>query len=143
MRFYNERWEFIGTKIEHIIGISNLTGIDCYALGGGDLGRLTIARRLSWVAHWQTTISEDMAYCLLGIFGMNMPLLYGEGDNAFIRLQEEIMKVSDDQSIFAWKGAGSTDYWPGFYGDLWAIHGLLASSPARTSGVVAQFHSEQ
>jgi hypothetical protein len=45
---------------------------------------------------------EDRAYSLLGIFGVNMPLLYGEGEKAFIRLQEEIMKSSDDQSLFAW-----------------------------------------
>ncbi|KAH9228646.1 hypothetical protein K456DRAFT_801605 [Colletotrichum gloeosporioides 23] len=49
-----------------------------------------------------TTRKEDMAYCLLGLFGINMPLLYGEGDNAFLRLQEEIIKVFTDQSIFAW-----------------------------------------
>jgi hypothetical protein len=45
---------------------------------------------------------EDIAYCLLGIFNINMPLLYSEKKNAFIRLQEEIMKHSDDQSLFAW-----------------------------------------
>lgn len=31
-----------------------------------------------------------------------MPLPYGEGQNAFIKLQEEIIKISDDQSLFAW-----------------------------------------
>jgi hypothetical protein len=39
----------------------------------------------------------------MGIFGINMPLIYGEGKRAFVRLQEEIIKVSDDHSIFAWK----------------------------------------
>jgi hypothetical protein len=44
-----------------------------------------------------------MAYCLIGIFDVKMPLLYGERiKKAFIRLQEEIMRSSDDQSIFAW-----------------------------------------
>ena len=43
-----------------------------------------------------------MAYCLLGIFDINMPLLYGEGDRAFRRLQDEILKTSADDSIFAW-----------------------------------------
>jgi hypothetical protein len=43
-----------------------------------------------------------MAYCMLGIFQLNMPLLYGEGSKAFTRLQEEIMKVSDDHSLFCW-----------------------------------------
>lgn len=43
-----------------------------------------------------------MAYCLMGVFGINMAMLYGEGDGAFIRLQEEIIRISDDESIFAW-----------------------------------------
>jgi len=55
-----------------------------------------------------TTKREDIAYCLLGIFNINMPLLYGEGEKAFKRLQEEIMKESDDQSIFSWQGGFST-----------------------------------
>jgi hypothetical protein len=44
---------------------------------------------------------EDMAYCLLGISGVSMPLLYGEGTRAFIKLQEGILKETDDQSLFA------------------------------------------
>jgi hypothetical protein len=57
---------------------------------------------MSWASKRETTRSEDTAYCLLGIFDVNMPLLYGEGEKAFVRLQEEIMKNSDDQSLFAW-----------------------------------------
>jgi hypothetical protein len=60
---------------------------------------------MSWAAHRKTTRLEDQAYCLLGIFGVNMPLLYGEGSKAFLRLQEEILKVSDDQTIFAWNAS--------------------------------------
>ena len=46
---------------------------------------------------------EDTAYCLMGLFNVNMSLLYGEGEKkAFIRLQEEIMKVTEDYSLFAW-----------------------------------------
>jgi hypothetical protein len=58
---------------------------------------------MSWASKRVTTRPEDVAYCLLGIFGINMPLLYGEGDKAFLRLQEEIIKTSDDHSIFAWE----------------------------------------
>lgn len=50
----------------------------------------------------ETTREEDLAYCLLGIFEVNMPLLYGEGQRAFTRLQEMILMQSDDQSIFCW-----------------------------------------
>lgn len=57
---------------------------------------------MSWASHRVTTRVEDMAYCLLGIFDVSMPMLYGEGDRAFLRLQEEIIKDLDDQSVFAW-----------------------------------------
>lgn len=65
----------------------------------------SIAQRMSWAARRRTSRLEDEAYCLMGIFGINMPLLYGEGENAFIRLQHEIMRVSNDHSLFAWKSA--------------------------------------
>ncbi|KAK1826963.1 heterokaryon incompatibility protein-domain-containing protein [Podospora conica] len=59
------------------------------------------AERMSWAAGRKTTRAEDRAYSLLGLFGINMPLLYGEGSRAFLRLQEEILKQSHDQSLFA------------------------------------------
>lgn len=55
---------------------------------------------MSWAAERITTRIEGMAYCLLGIFDINMPLLYGEGHRAFQRLQEEILKDIEDDSIF-------------------------------------------
>jgi hypothetical protein len=58
---------------------------------------------MSWAASRRTTRIEDIAYCLLGIFDINMPLLYGEEERAFLRLQEEIIKSCPDPSIFAWK----------------------------------------
>ncbi|CAG8975659.1 hypothetical protein HYALB_00012317 [Hymenoscyphus albidus] len=52
-----------------------------------------ISMKMSWAARRTTTRAEDMAYCLLGLFDISMPLLYGEGgQKAFIRLQEEILK---------------------------------------------------
>ncbi|KAK1075646.1 hypothetical protein LTR74_000054 [Friedmanniomyces endolithicus] len=62
----------------------------------------SIACRMSWAAYRKTTRIEDVAYCLLGLFGVHLPPLYGEGDNAFRRLQEELLRRSSDQSIFAW-----------------------------------------
>jgi hypothetical protein len=56
---------------------------------------------MSWAARRVITRNEDIAYSLMGIFGVNMPLLYGEGERVFIRLQVEIIKASDDQTIFA------------------------------------------
>lgn len=57
---------------------------------------------MSWAARRETTRPEDIAYCLLGIFGINMPLLYGERVKSFVRLQEEIVRCTCDLSIFAW-----------------------------------------
>ncbi|KIJ09089.1 hypothetical protein PAXINDRAFT_17819 [Paxillus involutus ATCC 200175] len=48
-----------------------------------------------------------MAYCLSGIFGVFIPVLYGEKDRAFSRLQEELLKQSDDVSLFDWVGEPS------------------------------------
>ena len=50
----------------------------------------------------KTTRVEDRAYSLMGLFGIHMPTIYGEGANAFTRLQLEIIKQCPDQSIFAW-----------------------------------------
>ena len=58
-----------------------------------------IAQRMSWMAHRQTTRKEDEAYCLLGLFGVHMPLLYGEAEMAFTRLQEELVRRFRDHSL--------------------------------------------
>jgi hypothetical protein len=59
---------------------------------------------MSWASKRQTTRPEDRAYCLFGIFSVNMSPLYGEGSTkAFRRLQEEIMKTSTDLSIIVWR----------------------------------------
>ena len=80
-----------------------LTGIDEDVLKGErPPARCSIAQRMSWASHRVTTRTEDTAYCLIGIFDVNMPMLYGEGQKAFFRLQEEIIKHSDDHTIFAW-----------------------------------------
>jgi hypothetical protein len=39
---------------------------------------------------------------MMGIFDVNMPLLYGEGEKAFIRLQEHIAAATTDHSLFVW-----------------------------------------
>jgi hypothetical protein len=83
--------------------VSRISRIDEAVLADTSiLPTLSVAKKMSWAAHRETTKPEDIAYCLLGIFDVNMPLLYGEGQKAFMRLQEEIIKRSNDLSIFAW-----------------------------------------
>jgi hypothetical protein len=95
--------------------IVSITGIDDKVLGFETtlkiefLRRTMVTQRMSWAASRSTTRLEDKAYCLLGLFDVNMPLLYGEGATAFIRLQEEIIKLSTDHSIFAWDSTPNID----------------------------------
>ncbi|KAH8595322.1 hypothetical protein B0O99DRAFT_672145 [Bisporella sp. PMI_857] len=101
--FLNKKWHEIGTKSRLHPILSQITRIPGNFLLGEDLNHASIAQRMSWASRRRTTRKEDLAYSLMGIFGIYMPMLYGEGERAFIRLQEEIMKISDDHSIFAWK----------------------------------------
>lgn len=70
--------------------IHEITGIPHHALQGADMTTFSIAERFSWAENRQTKRKEDKAYSLLGIFSVFMPLMYGEGNNAFTRLQEEV-----------------------------------------------------
>ncbi|PHH79370.1 hypothetical protein CDD82_2429 [Ophiocordyceps australis] len=119
--FYSEDWVMVGEKTALSSPLSIITGIDEGILTGAKaLESASIAKRMSWAAYRRTTRPEDVAYCLMGLFGVNMPMLYGEGDRAFLRLQEEIMKQSDDQSLLAWVDTDASDN---------AYRGLLARSP--------------
>ncbi|KAL7972789.1 HET protein [Trichoderma sp. SZMC 28014] len=120
--FLDTDWISLGTKEDLRIEVSSCTGIPVDILSGDeDLEACSIAQRMSWAAKRSTRRVEDLAYCLLGIFGINMPLLYGEGERAFTRLQEEIMRISDDHSLFAWESHDNRG-------------GLLATSPAAFKG---------
>ncbi|KAK3399757.1 hypothetical protein B0T20DRAFT_391324 [Sordaria brevicollis] len=104
VQFFTKDWQILGTKKSLTVLISTITGIDAACLKKEKrLRDYSIAHRMTWAAKRETTREEDLSYCLLGIFGINMPLLYGEGSKAFKRLQEEIIKVSDDHSILAFE----------------------------------------
>ncbi|OQE17250.1 hypothetical protein PENSTE_c021G01308 [Penicillium steckii] len=101
--FYDETWMEIKDDDVHK-RIADCTGIPLSVLQRErDLDDFSIAQRMSWAAKRETTRVEDRAYSLMGLFGVNMPLIYGERETAFIRLQEEIMRISDDHSMFAWE----------------------------------------
>ncbi|KAI0330928.1 HET-domain-containing protein [Cubamyces sp. BRFM 1775] len=101
--FLSKNWRPIGTKKSLSKTIETITGIDEDILvHRRPLHTVSVARRMSWAQFRQTTRVEDEAYCLMGIFGVRIPAIYGEGRHAFVRLQEEIMKSIPDQSLFAW-----------------------------------------
>jgi hypothetical protein len=125
LRFYYQDWTPMGDKREFLEELSDATGIPVFVLDNGELSELSLAERMSWASYRHTTRIEDMAYCLLGIFDIQMPLLYGEGEKAFIRLQEEILKSTDDYSLFAWRAVNSDS---GSVSKS-TYRGLLARSP--------------
>ena len=126
VHFFDAKWVEFGTKQSLLNSISKITSIKFQYLIHPDSIRLaSVAKRMSWVASRITTREEDMAYCLLEIFDINLPLLYGEGLKAFIRLQEEIIRHSNDHTIFCWSWppsmkASETPDW----------YGCLAPKPA-------------
>lgn len=97
--FYSKEWNKLGDKASLEELISEITRIPAKALQGEPLEQFSITERLSWQDSRQTFKEEDKAYALLGICGVNLPLIYSEGQkNAFRRLRQEIDNVS--------KGAG-------------------------------------
>ncbi|KAI0397790.1 heterokaryon incompatibility protein-domain-containing protein [Xylariaceae sp. FL0594] len=120
VEFYDCEWNEYGKRTLLWEPIRAITKIPVEVLDkSASLQSIPVAQRMSWAAHRSTTRVEDMAYCLLGIFDLNMTLLYGEGSKAFIRLQEEICRQSTDLSLFAWR---AHDSWP-------LYRGIFASSP--------------
>lgn len=116
--FCDREWNIYGSRARLAGSIAAITGIDVAFLDGRQRPQeASVAMRMSWASNRSTTKSEDMAYCLLGIFDVNMPPLYGEKSKAFTRLQHEIIKSSDDESIFAWESNSN------------AAGGMLATSP--------------
>jgi hypothetical protein len=127
-------WHERGTKTEHRAILSKITGIDTGILhlattGLSSLGKLlsntAVATKMRWASKRQTKRPEDGAYCLLGIFNVHMPLLYGEGSNAFRRLQEEIAKRSSDLSLFAWQADANASRYTGLFAPSVALFSLF------------------
>jgi len=128
VEFYTSDWTHIGDKRSKVNELSRITGVDEGVLRWADPVRAcSVARIMSWASKRVTTRKEDIAYCLLGLFGIHMPLLYGEGDRAFIRLQEETLKQSSDQSLFAWNPLVEKSAWH-YSND--SLCGIFAPSPA-------------
>lgn len=106
LMFLSQDWQEIGTKEDLADVIADITGIDKDVLmRKKPLEEVSVAARMSWAAERHTTKIEDQAYCLLGIFDIVMTPIYGEGMNAFRRLQQEILERIPDDSIFAWESS--------------------------------------
>lgn len=122
--FYSADWTRLGYKCSEVVPgagtnlisqISRISGVDEKVLANAEcVPDISVARRMSWASRRYTTRVEDEAYCLMGLFGIHMPLLYGEGGHAFARLQQEILKESADHSLFAWLLGSRTQHGSAF-----------------------------
>ncbi|OQO10794.1 hypothetical protein B0A48_04094 [Cryoendolithus antarcticus] len=128
VHFFGAEWNYLGVMTDLVQTIAGSTAVHSKLLSGEcELEAFSMAQRLSWMAGRKTTRIEDEAYCLLGLLGVNMPLLYGEGRRAFTRLQEEVIRSNDDLSIFAWNAPGAED-------PQMSRFSLFAPSPASFTG---------
>ena len=108
LQLFNKDWHFIGDKRTLSSILEDITRVPQHILKEGlSSNRPCVAQIMSWAAYRTTTRVEDRAYSLMGLLDMNMPMLYGEGKKAIHCLQLEIIRTSNDQSIFAWDCMGT------------------------------------
>jgi hypothetical protein len=94
--FFSTDGTRIGDKASLATEIARETTIPVAALENGPrfMLKYPVEERMNWAKHRRTKREEDAAYCLLGIFEVQMPLIYGEGKTkAFGRLEKEIESI--------------------------------------------------
>lgn len=101
LEFFSVEGHPLGEKDKLGELIHDITDVPTSALRGTPLINFTVDERSRWAARRRTKKLEDGAYCLSGIFGVFLPLMYGEGSNAFKRLREEIEKCSSSANFLA------------------------------------------
>jgi len=137
--FLARDWSDMGSKFSLEALIVQCTEIPVEVLRGQPLVAHPAAERMSWADRRKTTRDEDMAYCLLGLFDIHRPLLYGEGgEKAFLRLQEEIWRKSEDLTLLIWSPSTASEaaYVGGTTG-VFAVHPVFFDTP-----VMAKFMKE-
>ncbi|KIW18135.1 hypothetical protein PV08_02423 [Exophiala spinifera] len=140
VEFYDQEWHPRGTKQNHKRLLEKHTRIPAAVLTGEQqLEACSVSDRLSWASSRKTTKPEDAAYCLLGIFGVHMPLIYGEGHEAFYRLQETIKRKyqhkSESTSLRARQQQQMAIQWPAH-----APHTLTLRVPSEL--VISRYKSD-
>ena len=120
VEFFDTNWAPLGSRSQLSAVISKVTRISPEHLE--DFRGASVAQKMSWMADRETAMEEDIAYCMLGIFDLNMYPMYGEGKKAFIRLQEMIISSIPDESVFAWRSDKIKDFgllapWPDCFRD--------------------------
>ena len=100
--FLSAEWHELGDRVALAALLEEITRVPSGVLNGkSQLAQYSVFTRISWASDRKTRRVEDEAYCLMGLFGVYMPTNYGEGKQAFLRLQYEIMRRDADMSLFA------------------------------------------
>ncbi|KAH7094921.1 ankyrin repeat-containing domain protein [Paraphoma chrysanthemicola] len=95
VEFFSKEGELLGDKDMMVEELAEITRISVDALKGASLSNFTVEERMSWSEERNTKREEDKAYCLLGIFDVHIPLIYGEGHSkAWRRLKDSIQVPS-------------------------------------------------
>ncbi|KAI1172528.1 kinesin light chain [Nemania sp. FL0916] len=143
VEFFERGGGKLGTKESLQRLISDITGIPAEALRGRPLHHFAVKEKRAWARTRETTRPEDLAYSLLGIFGVQMPSIYGEGkDNALRRLEEEVIKRQkgsqhEEFSVpFSLYGAPEIEHFVGPEQELAEIHEILKSDGSRRVAVL-------
>jgi hypothetical protein len=99
VEFFSQEGRKLGDKRDLNQLIHEITGIAPSALQGTEPSQFRVDERFKWAQNRQTTREEDWAYCLLGIFEISMPVIYGEGkEKAVTRLKKEIKEATTGNS---------------------------------------------
>ncbi|TBU35787.1 hypothetical protein BD311DRAFT_744604 [Dichomitus squalens] len=108
--FVSQNWTPLGTKQDLAEMIAQITGIEESVLTHRKQpSDVSVARRMFWASRRRATRVEDEAYSLMGLFGVDIEPVYGEGHQAFFRLQQAILLRTQDQSLFAWEIPSTLD----------------------------------
>ncbi|PMD54359.1 putative vegetative incompatibility protein HET-E-1 [Hyaloscypha bicolor E] len=142
VEIFSKDWERLGDKNSLERLICEITGIPSKALRGTPLADFSMTERMLWAEPRQTTREEDMAYSLLGIFDVYMPLIYGEGrENAARRLREAIdgkekgIKYEDFSIPFSLSTASDIEHFVAREDELGEIYKALSGDGSRRTVV--------
>ena len=105
--FFSAEGNFLGNKSSLELEITKITGIPIEALSGQSLSNFSASERFAWAENRVTTEEEDIAYCLLGIFDVFMPLIYGEGESNALKRLERLVNESLNDNLLG--GIDETD----------------------------------
>ncbi|KAK4498813.1 hypothetical protein PRZ48_009323 [Zasmidium cellare] len=141
--FYDQSGRKVGLLKDLADFVADITGVHADLLRGNrPLDSFSISQKMHWASNRVTTRIEDQAYSLLVIFDVSLAVIYGEGERAFQRLQEELLRVYSDHTIFAWgyevqPGSGNSEQKPSRRAPP-DPSDLLAKSPADFSDVACR-----